>query len=125
MTGIVAAIGSSFGGTGGGGSVGLVAVTQEGEIASDFNYSGWTLNDNTCTASGGTPGYTYAWSWTGTSGGSFGFFGGTTSPTCTPLVTGVAFGGFAEGTLICTVTDSALAVDASPGAYYSYDNFGL
>jgi hypothetical protein len=125
VTGILAAVGNSFGGTGGGGGSALVSVTQEGETASDFNNSSWTFNDNTCTASGGTPPYSYAWTWTGTSGGTFGFSGSSTNPTCTPIVTAVAFGSGATGTLICTVTDSALAVDASPGADYAYENFGL
>ncbi len=102
----------------------LTATTQEGETASDFNNSAWTFATNTCTVVGGVPPYTYAWSWTGTSGGTFTFVGSSTNATCTPRVTGVAFGGGAVGTLICTVTDSTAAVDASPGAVYSYDNFG-
>lgn len=120
------AIAATFGGTGGGGGggVSLSVVIPNGVSASNFNDTAWTFSDVTCAASGGTPPYNYAWSYTTSSGGTWGFSGASNLATAVPRVTGVARGTSAESTLICTVTDSAgsPAVVASNQSFYSYEN---
>ncbi len=122
VTGIMMAL-QGFGSGASGGT--LTATIQPGVFASDFNNSAWTFPGNTCTVVGGTPPYTYSWAWSSTSGGSFTFVGSSgTSATCTPRVTGVAIDVQAQGTLTCTVTDSASSVDTSNAVIYQYENFG-
>lgn len=119
------ALSATFGGAGGGGGgVSLSVVIPEGVIASNFNDSSWTFPAVTCTASGGTPPYFYAWSYVSTSGGSWGFVGAGNTATEAPAVSAVDPGAGVDALLICTVTDSAgsPAVVASNQAYYYYEN---
>jgi hypothetical protein len=119
MTGIMAAS-AIGGGAGGGGGVSLTAVIFGGEFASDWNNSAWVFGNNTCTPSGGLAPYTYLWSYTGTTGGSWGFTGSATAAAVNPTVSGVS--GTATATLICTVTDAAANVVASNEATYVFEN---
>lgn len=118
MTGIL--IASAIGGGAGGGGVSLAAVIGNGDSASDWNNSSWIFGSNSCVATGGTPPYTYLWTYSGTSGGSWGFVGSATAATVQPTVSGVT--GTAIATLICTVTDAAANVVASNEATYAFEN---
>jgi hypothetical protein len=114
---IAAAIG---GGAGGGGGVPLSAVIDSGQAASDWNNSSWPFGTNLCTPSGGTAPYTYAWSYSVSNGGTWGFAGSSTASSVAPTVSGVS--STATATLICTVTDAASNVVASNEAYYTFEN---
>jgi hypothetical protein len=115
MTGIVLAMSGGVASV----AVPLSAIIGDGESASDWNNDAWTFNPITCTASGGTGPYTYAWTYSSSSGGSWGFAGSSTLATVAPQVTGVA--NVASAVLICTVTDAASAVKASNDATYDYE----
>lgn len=61
----------------------------------------------TASVLGGVGPFTYLWTYTGTSGGTFTFAGGiVTLSTCTPQVASVAPLATASASLICTVTDT-------------------
>ena len=118
MTGIMIAAGIAGGG--GGGGVPLSAVIDSGQTASDWNNPSWSFGSNACTPSGGTAPYTYAWSYSVSNGGSWGFAGSSTASSVVPTVSGVS--STATATLICTVTDAATNVVASNEAYYTFEN---
>lgn len=115
MTGIVLAMSGGVASA----AVPLSAIIGDGESASDWNNDAWTFSPITCTASGGTGPYTYAWTYSSSSGGSWGFAGSSTSATATPQVTSVAT--VASAILICTVTDAAATVKVSNDATYDYE----
>ena len=103
----------------------LVATINAGPFfASNFNTSSWTFGNTTCSASGGTPPYSYSWAYVSSSGGTWGFAGSSTVATVAPRVTSVAQGTEAQAVLRCTVTDSAgvPVVAQSNTADYFYEN---
>jgi len=122
MSGVLCVV-VGAGGVGGSGSP-LVASIGGGEYASNFDADSWTWNTAVCTASGGTPPYSYQWSWTGTSGGTFGFASSSALASTLPAVSGVARSSTATGSLRCQVTDSAgvPVVVFSASELYQYEN---
>lgn len=85
----------------------LAASVSPGSVSGSGSGTSQTTGAAVVTASGGTPAYTYAWTW---------FSGGasitTTSPTSastTFSTTGLAAGSTVSGVARCTVTDSLLA----------------
>jgi hypothetical protein len=122
MSGVLSVV---IGGTAGaGGGSPLVASIGGGEYASNFDSDSWTWNTAICTASGGTPPYSYQWSWTSTSGGIFGFASSSALASTLPAVSGVARSSTATGSLRCQVTDSAgvPVVVFSASELYQYEN---
>lgn len=122
MSGILSVVVGITGSAGGGSP--LTATITAGEYASNFDSDSWTWNTASCAASGGTPPYSYQWSWTGTSGGTFGFASSSALSSTLPAVSGVARGNTAQGSLRCQVTDSAgvPVVVFSASELYYYEN---
>jgi len=122
MSGALCVVVGNTAGAGGGSP--LSAVITAGEYASNFDDANWTWNLATCVASGGVPPYAYLWSWTSTSGGSFGFASSSALASTLPAVSGVARNNTATGSLRCRVTDSAgvPVVVFSASEFYEYEN---
>lgn len=99
-----AATGAGGGGGGGAGPGALTATIGAGAVNSGPSSSAG-FPTNTCVATGGTAPYSYAWS---ESDDTLGTWAPTTAATAaiTPHVGGVAAGNVTMASFVCTVTDS-------------------
>jgi hypothetical protein len=81
-----------------------VSISPNGQTLTGATTSK-TFSAEAATVSNGTAS-AYSWSYTSSSGGTWGFSGGTTSSSCTPTVSGVSAGVTATSSLRCTATVS-------------------
>jgi hypothetical protein len=110
-----AATGAGGGGVGPGG---LTATIGDGEGGSGG--ASHLFSVNTCVAAGGTGPYSYAWSETDDSAGTWTAGGATAA--LAPRVTSVVAGDFTVAQYVCTVTDSLGHTAISNIASYAWHN---
>ncbi len=99
---------------------GLTSSIVGPSFASSGMSASHTFSTNTCTASGGTGPYTYLWSRTSDTNGTWNT--GGTSTTFTPAATAVFKGDLTIATYVCTVTDNVGAKAISNSVQYQYAN---